>query len=187
MKVRELLSTQGMIAAAKPEDFKEALDSNARFVTLMNSKLSFFLDNQSFFSKITKPFFIHTDLMKGLSNDKEAFQFLVKNVKPTGIVTTKSNMIRSAKKEGLQTIMRIFLIDTSSLDTAIQNIKENQPDAVEIMPGIAPQIVPFIQHEVQKPIIVGGLISTKEQIQAAFQCGADGVSLSKKDFWNARY
>ena len=83
--------------------------------------------------------------------------------------------------------MRIFLIDTSSLKNSIKHIKDSKPDAIEIMPGIAPEIVKTLREHVEQPIILGGLIWNKEHIDDAFQAGADAVSLSKEQFWDLRY
>ncbi|MBM7573654.1 glycerol-3-phosphate responsive antiterminator [Aquibacillus albus] len=187
MEIATLLKNNRLIAAAPPENLENALNSNVSFIILMNGTLSFFIDHFKDNEKLSKPLFIHTDLMKGLNNDKEAFRFLASTIKPAGIVTTKNHMIRAAKKENFLTIMRVFLIDTNSLKLAIRNIKENKPDAVEVMPGIAPQIVKILKKEIEQPIILGGLIWNEKQIEKALKAGADGVSMSKEGMWNSLY
>lgn len=100
----------------------------------------------------------------------------MKYVKPTGIVTTKSHLIRPAKGFGLVTILRIFLIDTTSFQTAIKNINENEPDAIEIMPGIATSIIPQLREYTDRPIILAGLIRSREQIREVLGVGGCGVT-----------
>lgn len=180
MEIQHIFSHSRVISAAQLKDLKIAEESRSSAIILMNAKLSELMH----LPEINKPLFIHLDLLKGLKNDREGIAFLKEFVNPTGIVTTKGNLIEAAKKAGLLTIQRIFLIDTTSLNTAIQNIKEYRPHAVEVMPGIAPSIVKKIKEELDLPIILAGLISTKEEIQQAFDAGAEAVSLSKQDLWN---
>ncbi|MEK4553943.1 glycerol-3-phosphate responsive antiterminator [Jeotgalicoccus sp. FSL K6-3177] len=185
--INSLLKTNKVFAACKPENIATVYETEVSGAILMNGTLNYYLNNIQELKSCTKPLFIHTDLIKGLSNDKEAIHFIAKHLQPAGIVSTKSGMIRTAKSEGLLTIMRIFLIDTSSLKNSIKHIKDSKPDAIEIMPGIAPEIVKTLREHVEQPIILGGLIWNKEHIDDAFQAGADAVSLSKEQFWDLRY
>ncbi|MCB8814785.1 glycerol-3-phosphate responsive antiterminator [Desulfosporosinus shakirovi] len=184
MEIRNILKDNPIIAAAQAENLHSAVKSKACAVLLMYGKLIEILDDNFQVNNKEKPIFIHMDLLKGLSSDSESLKFLNKYVKPAGIVSTKSSVIRSAKKTGLITIQRIFLIDTKSFDNAIDSIKDCNPDAIEIMPGIAPAIIPAFKERISQPIIIGGLISEAEQIHNALKAGADGVSLSAAKLWN---
>nr|WP_106782545.1 glycerol-3-phosphate responsive antiterminator [Lysinibacillus timonensis] len=181
MLIESVLSNNRIIAATQLKDIKHADGSQCSAIILMNAKLSELMH----MPKVQKPLFIHIDLLKGLKNDREGIAFLKTFINPTGIVTTKGNLIEAAKKEGLLTIQRIFLIDTNSLKTAIQNIKEYRPDAIEVMPGIAPSIVSTLKRELDIPIILAGLISTIDDVLHAFDAGAEAVSLSNQLLWNA--
>ncbi|MFB5268757.1 glycerol-3-phosphate responsive antiterminator [Paenibacillus enshidis] len=184
MNIRELLYTHSIIAAAEHDQLALAVRSKVCAVLLMHGKVTNLLEPQFQELSKLKPVFVHTDLVRGLSNDKEAVALLAEHVRPAGIVSTKSAMIRAAKKEGLLTVQRVFLIDTGSFHTAIRSIKENEPDAIEIMPGIAPSIIPAFREETGLPIIAAGLISTHEQVKEALKAGADAVSLSRAELWN---
>ena len=184
LKINEILKESPIIAAANDENLKEAVDSNASAVILMEGKLSNLIE-ENFKSYIDKKnIFIHMDLLKGLSNDLEGIKFLKENIKVKGIVSTKSSTLRAAKKQGLLTIQRIFLIDTKSLKNAIKSVKENKPDAVEVMPALSNSIIQHIKEEIKRPVILGGLINSKEDILGALNAGADGVSFSKSHLWN---
>lgn len=173
-----------IIAAVEYKDLDKAIKSNACAIWLMYSNVNDLLKQEFQECAEKKPIFIHFDLVKGLSSDKESVEFIAQNVKPAGIITTKGNIIRSAKKYNLITVQRIFLIDSKSLSTAVANVLENDPHAVEIMPAIAPQIINDIRRSIKCPIIVGGLIKTKDEIEHALKCGAEAVSLSKEELWN---
>ncbi|CAM3368052.1 MULTISPECIES: glycerol-3-phosphate responsive antiterminator [Brevibacillus] len=184
MDMRTIVKKNPIIAATELDRLGEAIESPACAILLMYSKLTRLMEEEQRIRDSSKPIFLHTDLMNGLSNDKEAFRFLSTYIKPTGIVTTKGPMIRAAKKEGMLTIQRVFLIDTTSLTSTIKNVLENQPDAIEIMPGIAPSIVPVFKEQLKQPIILGGLIWNQEQVLQALEYGADAVSLSRPELWN---
>ena len=184
MDVKDILNSNPLIAAAKIHDLKEAVNSNVGSVILMEAKLNELLEEEFRKIKKKKPIFIHIDLLKGLSNDKEAIEFIKKYVNPAGVVSTKSSVIKSAKKKGLIAIQRIFLIDTKSLNSAIETIKDNNPDIVEVMPALAYSIAPSIKELTNKPVIMAGLIENEKQILDGLNSGADGVSFGKKDLWN---
>ena len=57
------------------------------------------------------------------------------------------------------------------------------PDAIEIMPGIMPKITKKMSDELDVPVIVGGLISDKDEIEKALSSGAHGASTSSKALW----
>ncbi|MDD3225556.1 MAG: glycerol-3-phosphate responsive antiterminator [Clostridium sp.] len=184
MNVRKILEENPLIAAAKHENLEVAVNSKVAAVLLIDGKLSNLMENKFQVCSGKKPIFVHIDLVKGLSNDKEAINFIKKYINPAGIVSTKSAMLKAAKKKGLKTIQRIFLINSRSLTNAIESIRENDPDIVEVMPALAYSIVKTLKKDIDKPIILGGLINNKEQILDGLKAGADGVSFSKSDLWN---
>lgn len=184
MNITEILTGNPLIAAAKHETLQDAIDSKASAIILMNGKINELMKEEFQICNKKKPILLHTDLIKGLSNDKESINFIKEFINPLGIVSTKSNMIRAAKKKGLVTIQRIFCIDSGSLRTSIESVRENNPDLVEIMPAFVYPIVKTIKNEIDKPIILGGLISTKEQIVDMLNSGSDAISCGNSKLWN---
>ena len=173
-----------LIAASTPNNLSKAVKSNVSAVILMDIKLNYLLKDEFKKNKDKKPIFIHLDLLKGLSNDVESVKFIKEYINPSGIVSTKSTVLNASKKIGLMTIQRIFLIDSKSLKNSIESIKENNPDMVEVMPGLCGEIVSKLKKEVNKPIILGGLIDKEEQIIEGLRNGADAISFSKEELWN---
>lgn len=131
-----------------------------------------------------KRIFLHIDLIKGLASDKESIDFLVKKVNPTGIVTTKNNLIKIAKNSGLVAIQHLFIIDTQALQVGIRNVKANQPDAVEIMPGLMPRIIREFTDEVNLPLVVGGLLKEKSEINDILLAGANAAISGSPLVWD---
>ncbi|MTI58486.1 MAG: glycerol-3-phosphate responsive antiterminator [Firmicutes bacterium] len=129
--------------------------------------------------------FLHIDLVEGIGRDKVGVKYLAKNNLCDGIVSTKSNLIRAAKKEGLMAIQRLFLLDSAALKAGEHLLGKNQPDAVEILPGIAaPYFIDHIKHKLSCPIIAGGLITKREEIEQLIQKGVFAVSTSNPGLWD---
>jgi len=129
------------------------------------------------------PVFLHLERMGGISHDREGIAFLAHYVKPDGIVTTRNSLIKLAKKQGLLTIQRLFLVDSDALKSGLQSVQENQPDAVEIMPALLPDYIEEYQRALDTPIIAGGLLRTREQMLAALRSGAMAVSAGAPSLW----
>ncbi len=132
-----------------------------------------------------KGLYIHVDLIDGFSKDTwGGLEYIVKNIYPDGIITTKSNLVRMGKNLNAFTIQRLFILDSMSLDKGIESIQNIRPDAIEILPGIMPKIVRKIYEENRiPPIITGGLIMDKEDVISSLNAGAIAVSTSNKEVW----
>lgn len=127
--------------------------------------------------------YVHIDLIGGFSKDTIALKYIANNIKPDGIITTKSNLVRAAKDLRIFTIQRLFLLDSLALTSGINSIKSIRPDAIEILPGIMPKIIEEIREETRIPVIAGGLIRDKSDVINCLNAGAVGISTSNKDVW----
>ena len=67
-------------------------------------------------------------MMSGLSKDQAAVELLQMEMKPTGILTTKPNLVQKARSLGLITIQRLFMLDSLSIQTGIKMVNLNRPD-----------------------------------------------------------
>lgn len=129
-----------------------------------------------------KKIFIHLDLAEGIGKDEYGIRF-VKEQGIDGIISTRTNIIRMAKKEGLFTVQRFFLVDSQSVATTIETAKISKADMIEVMPGTLSKIICRLKNELKTPIVAGGLIEKKEEINEAVFCGAMAISTGKQDFW----
>ena len=120
---------------------------------------------------------IDIDLIKGIGKDAPGVHFLATESRVNGIITTRSNLIQSARKEGLISIQRIFVLDSGSLAGGLSVIEKSKPDAVEILPGlILPKIMQKIRAKTSIPVIAGGLITREEEVHEILASGAAGIS-----------
>ncbi|QTA37231.1 glycerol-3-phosphate responsive antiterminator [Thermosipho ferrireducens] len=137
------------------------------------------------FLKGNKKFvFIHIDLVQGIGKDYVGVKLVKEFVKADGILTTRSNLIDFGKELGLLTVQRIFLIDSKAFETGIAQVKKHKSNFVEVLPGLIPEFVSKVKDKILQPIVCGGLVQTKEQVELILKAGAIGVSTSKKELWN---
>ncbi|MBY6036670.1 glycerol-3-phosphate responsive antiterminator [Fictibacillus nanhaiensis] len=165
-------------------DLDQAIESKVDIVSMMAGNLMNITDIVDKIHAAGKYAFLHVDLIKGLANNNEAVDFLAEKVKPTGIVTTKGRLIKKAKESGLVAIQHNFIIDTQAFAMSIRSIKQNQPDIVEIMPGLMPRVIRDLTKEINLPLIVGGLISNEEEIRQVIDAGATAVVSGNPELWN---
>ncbi|PTE32537.1 glycerol-3-phosphate responsive antiterminator GlpP [Mammaliicoccus fleurettii] len=126
---------------------------------------------------------LHIDLIKGLSNDEAAVEYVIQQYKPHGIISTKSKIIRRAKKLNTLTILRVFILDSTALSRSIELIKQSDPDLVEVLPGVATKVIKEISDQTGKRIIAGGLINTEQEIELAIESGAQYITSSDTSIW----
>lgn len=133
-----------------------------------------------------KEWYLHIDLVKGLKEEEAAIEFLAREIKPTGIITTRKSLIPIARSYTLRTILRFFAIDSVSLRNIVRTAQEVRPDYVEVLPGIVPKVISRL-HEQLDPIgikiITGGLVDNLCEVQAVIEAGAHAVSIGNNEFW----
>ncbi len=127
----------------------------------------------------------HVDLIKGIGRDEAGVRFLARTLGVDGILTTRSNLIGPAKREGLLAVQRLFVLDSESLEAGLPTVEKAAPDAVEMLPGV---ILPTIAGQLARrgtlpPLIAGGLIRTAAQVDAVLSAGAVAVSTSERSLW----
>jgi glycerol uptake operon antiterminator len=129
---------------------------------------------------------VNIDLVAGIAHDKEGIRYLADNDLCDGIISTKGYLIKEASKCGLMTVQRVFLLDSASLISAERSLNSQTVDAVEILPGIAAPY--FIERQKNKrydyPVIAGGLIQSKVEVENLKEKGVFAVSTSGHQLWN---
>jgi len=129
----------------------------------------------------------HVDLIKGIGRDEAGVRFLARDLGIDGIVTTRGNLIGPAKREGLIAVQRLFVLDSESLETGVPAVERAAPDAVEVLPGVMlPLIAPLLKGTRLPPLIAGGLIRTRAQVDEILAAGAIAVSTSEEALWSLR-
>lgn len=183
-KLIAVIQRNPIIAAVNNLEMLEpAIASPCKLIFLLTSNIINIKDIVDKCKKSDKYILVHLDLVDGLSRDEYAMKYISEYIKPDGIITTRSNLVRIAKDNGIFAIQRLFILDSMSLDTGIKSIHSTKPEAIEILPGIMPKAIKRIHAETQIPLIAGGLIIDKEDAIASLGAGAIGISTSNKSVW----
>lgn len=165
------------------KDFERLLKSHHNYIIFLEVRLSQLQVLVRAAKQSNKKVILHADLIQGLKTDAYGFEFLIREVKPDGIISTRGNVIALAKKNHLMTIQRLFLLDSQALEHNIKLISQVKPDYIEILPGIIPSVIKEVYEKTGIPIIAGGLIRTAEDIELAYGGGAKAVSTSQPELW----
>ena len=180
----EIIAEFPIIAAVKDEkELKESLMTDCKVIFILFGNICNISEIVEKIKNKDKLAIIHADLVQGLSAKIEAIDYLKLNTKADGIISTKGNIVKYAVEIGLIGILRNFIIDSMAMENVNKQVSMANPDMVEIMPGIMPEIIEKIKSELTLPLIAGGLISEKKDVIAALAAGADAVSTTKIGLW----
>ena len=126
---------------------------------------------------------VHVDLISGLSSKDIVVEFIQKNTKADGIISTKPTLIKKGRELGMFTILRYFLLDSMAYENIRQQQHVVKPDFIEVLPGVMPKIIKNVCKMSRIPIIAGGLISDRESVMDALSAGAIAVSSTNHEVW----
>ncbi len=172
-----------VIAAVRSrEEWKAAMESAANTVFLLAPNIEALPQQAKEASEAGKKLFIHMDLAEGLGKDEYGIRY-AKGLGIAGIISTRANIIKAARKLGLATVQRFFIVDSQSIRTSVESAKSAKPDMIEIMPGTVGKVIARLKEELPMPIVAGGLIESAEEIAEALLCGAEAISTGKQEFW----
>ncbi|CAN2252466.1 glycerol uptake operon antiterminator GlpP [Bacillus vallismortis] len=130
-----------------------------------------------------KNMMVHVDLIQGIKHDEYGAEFICQDIKPAGIISTRSNVIAKAKQKKIYAIQRLFLLDTSAMQKSMEFVGKHKPDFIEVLPGIVPSLIQEIKEKTGIPIFAGGFIRTEEDVERALKAGAVAVTTSNTKLW----
>lgn len=179
----DLVEHQIIPAVQSETDLADALKSDVNIIFLLTGSIFNIKELVDQIKAKNMHVFLHMEFIEGIAADKSGVAYVAKNIAPTGIISTRSNLIRVAKEMELMAIQRIFLIDRNAVVKGIKVIEQSLPDAVEVMPGVMPRVIREMTDLTPLPIIAGGLIGNKQEIDDALEAGALAVSTGSKELW----
>jgi len=129
---------------------------------------------------------VHIDLIAGLSAKEISVEFIARQTRADGIITTKPALVRRAKELGIFAVLRFFVIDSLALKN-IENLEmqcgTSRPDFIEVLPGVMPKVLRKIAKVSRIPMIAGGLVTDREDVIQALSAGAVAVSTTNREVW----
>jgi glycerol uptake operon antiterminator len=180
--LNELLHKTRIIPAVKSKDgVEKCLSEKAKVVFVLFGDILSIPDIVSRLKSADKTVLVHLDLIDGLNFRDVSVDFLAENTQVDGILSTKANLVKYAKNRGLFAVQRFFVLDSIALVNIEKQFPLDYVDAIEILPGLMPKVIRRLAGLTNKPIIAGGLISDKEDVQSALDAGAAAVSTTRLD------
>lgn len=185
MKLHHLLSPFSVIASVRNmKKMNAAIQQGVKHVFLVRSTLNELTEYAKIAEANNNHLYVYFDMIRGVSNDKEAIIFLNNHVKISGIVSNKAHIVNEAMNQGLYGIFTFFLLDSYSLKLGGKAIRDLQPDAVNVVPGNLPSTIEEMIQEFDIPIIASGLIKNPSEVQALYHAGCSAISSSTNELWS---
>lgn len=178
------MNNGNIIAAVRNnEELLLAVNSKVRIIFMLSPNILEIKKQADMVHDAGKKFFIHIDLAEGVGKDEFGILY-AKEQGIDGIISTRTNLIKLAKKAGIYSVQRFFILDSHSVETTIETAKSSKADMIEIMPGVVPKVIKRIRAELSVPVVAGGLLESIEEIKDAFTYGASAISIGKSEFWD---
>lgn len=179
------IDTQKILPAiSNYKDLNKFIGSTNLFCILMDFQLAELASVIHELKQHRKKVLIHIDLIKGLTPNEFGAIYLIQNLKVDGIISTKPQVLLTAKKRNVIAIQRIFLKDSLSLEKSLLVVEKLQPDYLEILPALSTSVLTRIISKSKQKVLCGGLIQSYDEIISCLDNGAIGVTTSNNEFWN---
>lgn len=180
-KLLDCLECNPVIAAVQQDGLQAALESPVQIIFHLGVDLMSVADVIRQVHSAGKYVFIHLDLAEGIGKDRAGVRYLAQ-CGADGVISTKAQLIRYAKEQGLYTVQRFFALDSKGMESIEEMVKNTNPHLMEIMPGVISKAIRrFSSGPI--PVIAGGLIQTKNEVTDALSCGAAAVSTGQSTLW----
>lgn len=175
------LESNPIIPAVKADKFLKALNSPCDVVFGLGENILTVGEHIKAAHARGKKLLVHIDLAEGIGKDEAGVRYLA-GLGCDGIISTRAQIIKYAKKEGLFTVQRFFTLDSQGLEGIDDMLSGTRPSMMEIMPGVITKTISrFSKSDI--PVIAGGLIESKEEATAALGAGAMAVSTGREELW----
>jgi glycerol uptake operon antiterminator len=179
------LARNRVIPAVKVEaGLKKALQSHHDILFLLYGDIVSLDGTVNAVLKSGKMPFVHLDMISGLASNAVVLDYFYRHFRrECGVITTKGSLARKALELGISVVQRYFMLDSLSVESAVEGIVKIRPDAIEIMPGILPRVIAHISRQTTVPVIAGGLIQAAADIEKILASGAIATSVSRPELW----
>ena len=177
----DCLEQNPVIAAIGDDKWDAAIASPAKVLFYLSADIMTVSQRIRQAHDANKIVFVHADLSEGIGKDRAGIRFLVQSG-VDGIISTKAQLIRFAKEQGILTVQRFFTLDSKGMESMEDILRSTNPHTMELMPGVIGKTIARFSKG-NTPVIAGGLIQTKAEVMDALGCGAAAVSTGQKELW----
>ena len=128
--------------------------------------------------------YVNMDHIDGIYADDAGFHYLAERLHVKGVVSSHPKALASAKEAHLETIQRIFAVDSTGLKLSLESVDINCVDMLDFAPArVVPHIMPRLQACLPVPYMASGLLHTVDQLQAVLSSGVRAVAVTHLERW----
>jgi glycerol uptake operon antiterminator len=128
--------------------------------------------------------YVNIDHIDGIHADNAGLRYLAEQLHVTGIVSNHPKVLSIGKQFGLETIQRIFAVDSTGLEMALESVDTAYVDILDFSPAlVVPYIIPQLKSSFPLPFMASGLLYTPEQLQAVLHTGVCAVAVNHPNLW----
>ena len=175
------LECNPVIAAIGDDKWQQALNSPSQVIFYMSANLLTIAERVRQAHDAGKYILIHLDLADGIGKDRSGLRYL-SQCGADGILSTKGQLIRHAREQGLFAVQRFFAVDSAGAEGIGEVFRSTNPNLIEIMPGVVTKVIKTCADS-GIPVIAGGLLQTKAEVTEALSAGATAISTGSPDLW----
>jgi glycerol uptake operon antiterminator len=126
--------------------------------------------------------YVNVDHIDGIHPDAAGLRYLAHQLHIAGIISSNPRILALGKGFDLETIQRIFAVDSAGLEVALESIDSRHVDLLDISPAL---VIPYVVSHTPLPLpfIGSGLIYTFQQVQAVLGAGALRVAVARTELW----
>ena len=182
-EIIQLIEENPVILGVNKESNFELVEKNeSQVVFTLFGTISNIGDTIHRLNKIKKLVFVNIDMVDGFSPRNSVIDFL-KTTELDGIISSKPNVLRYANDQGLFTIHRFFILDSSSWRNIDRQLEISQADIINITPGWT-KVIKWTSERFSTPVISSGLVCDKEIVIENLNAGAIAICTTNHDVWD---
>ena len=126
--------------------------------------------------------YVNVDHIDGIHPDSAGLRFLAHQLHIAGVVSSNPRILTLGKSFELETIQRLFAVDSTGLEVALESLDNHNVDLLDISPAL---VIPYVVSHITLPLpfIGSGLISTFQQVQSVLRAGALRVTTARPELY----
>lgn len=170
-----------ILGMSSEEDFEIIRNNDSKVVFTLFGTVSEIGNTVHALKEIGKTVIVNVDMVDGLSSKNSAVDYIMKT-EADGIVSSKSQIIRYAHEQGLFTVHRFFIIDSSSWRSIEKQLEVSRADVINIAPGWT-KVIQWTVEKYRMPVIASGLVCDKAIAIDNLKAGAIAICTTNHDVW----
>src|SRR5260370_39720898 len=109
--------------------------------------------------------YVNVDHIDGIHPDTAGLRYLAHQLHIAGIVSSNPRILALGKSFDLETVQRLFAVDSTGLEAALESVDTHHVDLLDISPAL---VIPYVvsQTPLPLPFMGSSLISTFQQMQS---------------------